>query len=79
MQGLVTRIGKKADIKIGGRVGMTYLDTFKTRVRCPYQCAIKIPANMAFAEATAIPTKFSTAFRSLHEIARIRKGESVLI
>ena len=77
--GIVTRSGGEADLKVGDRVAMTYTDAFKTRVRCPYQCAVKIPDNISFTEAAAIPTTFTTAFHSLHEIARLQRGESVLI
>ena len=77
--GIVTRTGKDADFTIGERVTMTYPDTLKSRVRCPYQCAVCIPAEMPFSVAAAIPTTFTTAYHALHEIARIQRGESILI
>ncbi len=77
--GIVTRTGKHADIQVGDRVAIMYLDTFKTFARCPYQCAVPLPDNISFSVAAAIPVTFTTAYHALHEIARMHEGESVLI
>lgn len=77
--GIVTRSGEKAEFNVGDRVAMMNLDTFKTLVRCPHQCAVLLPSNTSFSTAAAIPTTFTTAYHSLLEIARLRAGESILI
>lgn len=77
--GIGTRSGGKADFKIGNRVAMMHLDTFKTLVRCPCQCAVLLADDIPFSIAAAIPTTFTTAYYSLYEVARTRKGECVLI
>lgn len=41
--------------------------------------ALPIPANLSFEEAAAIPEVFLTAFQALHDIAKIKPRETVLI
>jgi NADPH:quinone reductase-like Zn-dependent oxidoreductase/ubiquinone/menaquinone biosynthesis C-methylase UbiE len=80
--GVVSRVGSNAaniDLKVGDRVVLLGLDTYRTYARTHYQCAIKIPDEMSFAEAAAIPTAFCTAWYSLVEVGRLQKGESILI
>lgn len=40
---------------------------------------LKLPNNMSFTKAAAIPEAFLTAFQALHQIAGLQKGETVLI
>ena len=77
--GVVTRVGKHAEFDIGDRVMLGYVNTFKTFARCPWQCAVKIPEHLSFPEAAALPTTLSTAYHALHEVAHLKKGESILI
>lgn len=77
--GIGTRSGGKAGFKVGNRVAMTNLATFKTLVRCPCQCAVLLPDDIPFSIAAAIPTTFTTAYNSFYGVARTRRGESVLI
>jgi len=37
------------------------------------------PAAWSFAAAATVPTAFFTAYYALHELARLREGERVLI
>ncbi len=39
----------------------------------------KIPPSLGFAEAASIPVVFGTAYHALHTLARLRRGETVLI
>jgi NADPH:quinone reductase-like Zn-dependent oxidoreductase len=41
--------------------------------------ATLVPASMTLEEAAAIPAVYLTAWHALHESARVRKGESILI
>jgi putative PIG3 family NAD(P)H quinone oxidoreductase len=40
---------------------------------------LKLPERMSFTKAAAIPEAFLTAFQALHQIAKMQKGETVLI
>ena len=40
---------------------------------------LRLPERMSFTKAAAIPEAFITAFQALHKIARLQKGETVLI
>ena len=77
--GVVKRVGKNCSLSLGTRVSVCYLDTFRRYTRCPEECAIPIPDNLSFIEAASVPTTFTTVYHSLCEVARIRKGESILI
>jgi len=41
--------------------------------------AMRIPSKLNYVEAASIPTAFLTAYYGLHHVARLRKGERVLI
>lgn len=43
------------------------------------QMLLKLPENLSFTKAAAIPEAFMTAFQSLHWIGRMQAGETVLI
>jgi NADPH:quinone reductase-like Zn-dependent oxidoreductase/SAM-dependent methyltransferase len=78
--GVVTRVGQNCcDLKAGDRVALCSGDTYRTFARAISQCAVKIPDNLSFSEAAALPTALGTAYYSLCEIARLRHGESILI
>jgi len=79
--GIVSRIGSSEGsvFKVGDRVAVAYANTCRTFARCPAECAILLPDTLSFTDAAALPTTFGTAYHSLHEVARMRKGESVLI
>ncbi|KAK8093927.1 hypothetical protein PG997_000612 [Apiospora hydei] len=80
--GIVTKVGSGVtDVKIGDRmlVLSALHGTFQTHTRIPREIAAKIPDEMAFEEAAGIPVIFSTAYHCLIEVARLKKGETVLI
>ena len=58
---------------------MCNLGAYKTYVRAPVECVIKIPFGVSFVEAAAIPTNFVTVFHALHHVAHIQSDESILI
>jgi NADPH:quinone reductase-like Zn-dependent oxidoreductase len=53
--------------------------TFTRYLRTHHSCLMPKPANFTFAEAAAIPCVFETVQYALIEVARLAKGESVLI
>ncbi|KAK8129684.1 polyketide synthase PKS2 [Apiospora kogelbergensis] len=80
--GVVTKVGSGVtDVQIGDRmlVLSALHGTFQTHTRIPREIAAKIPDDMAFEEAAGIPVIFSTAYHCLIEVARLKKGETVLI
>ncbi len=78
--GVVTRAGKEAtSLRSGDRVVVTALGAYKTYVRSKALTVFKIPENMSFSEAAALPVVFCTAYQALFDVARIRAGESILI
>ena len=77
--GTVSRVGPGCELQIGDRVSACFANTFKTFARGPEACTIRMPDNMPFTEASAIPVIFVTAWHALHDLARIQPGESVLI
>lgn len=48
-------------------------------MRTPKELVVPIPSFMSFEEAATIPATFLTAYYSLFYLARLEKGESVLI
>lgn len=63
----------------GDRVAVFQDGCHATRVRCNFRRAIKIPDAMNFEEASSIPITHATAYHSLVNLARLRKGQSILI
>ncbi|KAL6789095.1 fatty acid synthase S-acetyltransferase [Trichoderma sp. SZMC 28012] len=78
--GVITRVGKDvSDFTVGERVCSVGVGTFRTFYRDDARLFQRIPDHMSFAEAAALPLVYWTAYYSLFELARLKKGESVLI
>ncbi|KAF7931189.1 uncharacterized protein EAE97_009398 [Botrytis byssoidea] len=77
--GIVTRVGQGCSLMPGDRVFMSTTEGFKTYARSKMQCVCKIPDDMPFTEAAALPVQFVTAWTSIKLLGRLQKGESVLI
>lgn len=77
--GIVRRVGEECDLQPGDRVSICNLDMYRTYARCPAQSVIRIPDELSLMEAAAIPTTFVTVYHALHEVARIKSGDSILI
>ena len=77
--GVVSRVGTDCDLKSGERVAALFTNTYRTFARGPAHCVVKIPNEMAFAEASALTVVFFTAWYGLCEVGRLQRGESVLI
>jgi putative PIG3 family NAD(P)H quinone oxidoreductase len=52
---------------------------YAERVSIPAGLAMRIPGNLSFEEAAAIPEVFLTAYQNLFNVARLAPGETVLI
>jgi NADPH:quinone reductase-like Zn-dependent oxidoreductase len=77
--GIVRRVAKDSHFAVGDRVAVCKTGSFQTYVRSQQEGVVKLPDTLSFTEAAAIPTNFATAYHALHEVARLQRGESVLI
>ncbi|EFQ36694.1 KR domain-containing protein [Colletotrichum graminicola] len=80
--GVVIRAGKlgAANLNPGDRVStLTVGGTHATKIRCHYRVAHKIPENHSFEEAAGIPVTHCTAYYALVKLARLQRGQSILI
>ncbi|KAL8928323.1 MAG: hypothetical protein Q9172_001007 [Xanthocarpia lactea] len=78
--GIVTQTGGKVThVSVGDRVCALGRDSFSTVLECNALQAVKIPDDMNFTDAAAIPAVFCTSLYSLVNVARLQAGESVLI
>ena len=78
--GIVCRVGSAVTkFKLGDRVAMYGHGAHKTlhRSRAAY-CAL-IPEGMSFEQAATIPTIHGTAWNALVRLAKVQKGQSILI
>lgn len=82
--GLVIEVGEAVThLKAGDRVmaiNMSrHIGSLRSIFRTQVDFVQKIPDGVDFTEAAAMPVIFCTAYHALHNLARIRSGESVLI
>jgi NADPH:quinone reductase-like Zn-dependent oxidoreductase/SAM-dependent methyltransferase len=78
--GVVTRVGANCkSFQVGDRVCAAITGTWKTYIRCNSQLAVKIPDSLPWEEAAGFPISAVTAHYAFVELARLQKGESVLI
>ncbi|KAI1170512.1 polyketide synthase PksD [Nemania sp. FL0916] len=78
--GIVTRVGSECShIRPGDRVCMWVIPCMKTYPRAEKWAVFKVPDHMTSEEACAVLNPGVTAWYSLGEVARLRRGEKVLI
>ncbi|MCE9514720.1 MAG: type I polyketide synthase [Mycobacterium sp.] len=79
--GVVTATGPDVtDLKVGDRVGVIADATgWSTFVTCDARLAAPLPESLTTVAAAAVATAYATAWYSLHDLARIKAGDRVLI
>lgn len=80
--GTIKMVGDGVDqtlFKPGDRVCCLANSAFKTYVRSDTRSVCKIPEDMSFSVAAAVPAAYCTAYYALFHLARLREGESILI
>lgn len=78
--GVVTRIGPGVTkYNVGDRVITFRLGCYRTLLRNPEQMFQKMSDGMSFEDAASLPCIYTTVYYSLFDVARLEKGESVLI
>jgi 2-desacetyl-2-hydroxyethyl bacteriochlorophyllide A dehydrogenase len=81
VSGLVSAVGKNVkDLAVGDRVvAGTYFGGYASSVTIPAHQAFKLPAAYDLAAGAALPVAYFTAQLAVFEMARVRKGDKVLI
>ncbi|KAF1835370.1 hypothetical protein BDW02DRAFT_290387 [Decorospora gaudefroyi] len=82
MCGVVTKLGPDCDksgLKVGDRVCGAGWGYVTNTVYSAWGDVAKIPDNLSFEETASVPTIYITVYHSLVNIARLQKGESILI
>ena len=81
VSGYVDAVGKNVDhVRVGDAVvAGTYFGGYASQVTVPAFQVFPLPKSTDLAQGAAIPVNFFTAQLALHEMARIRKGDRVLI
>ncbi|KAL9636598.1 MAG: hypothetical protein Q9204_002194, partial [Flavoplaca sp. TL-2023a] len=77
--GIVSKAGPDCDKVPGDRVVALASNTYRSFTYASSPCVLKIPDGVSFAEASALPVIFVTAWVALHDTAHIQPGELVLI
>ncbi|EPE25381.1 Thiolase-like protein [Glarea lozoyensis ATCC 20868] len=80
--GIITRVGPDTEhsgLRVGDRVSACPVGRFATRALAHWTAVVKIPDDMSFEHAAAVPVTYGTAYHALFHVARIQKGETVLI
>lgn len=78
--GIVVSVGAKVkDFAVGDEVVGMAPYSFRSFVTVSEKMIFKKASSMTFEEAATLPTVFLTAHYGLNELARMKKGESVLI
>lgn len=80
--GTITHVGTLASLegyKVGDRVAAVLNGEFANTIRVPWTSAVQIPAAMGFELAAALPVAYASAWISLMDVARLEKGNSILI
>lgn len=79
--GVVTRVGAGAErgFGVGDRVACAMQGAYRTYGRCAMSRVVRLPADMDFATGAALLIVFATAYYCLVNVARVGRGESILI
>jgi polyketide synthase 12 len=79
--GTITAIGASTDtsLRVGDRVVALTFDGFATHVLANAELVLALPAGLSWTEAATLPQVQISAYYALHHVARLRRGERVLI
>ena len=79
--GVITNTGEGVyDFEVGDRVlAMTGFGGYSEKISIPSKRVFKLPDNVTFDQAAAIPVTYGTAYHMLFHLGRISPGDTVLI
>lgn len=81
VSGIVKKVGAKVErFKVGEEVmAGTRFGGYASHVVLPHWQVLKVNNGLSLKEASSVPVNFLTAYIALHEFARVREGDKVLI
>ncbi|GKU05699.1 beta-ketoacyl synthase protein [Fusarium langsethiae] len=78
--GVITAVGSSVQSwKTGDRVSAHFVTHLGNQVRVKSSNVVAVPDSVGFSDAASIPLIFVTAWYCLNQVARLEKGQSVLI
>ncbi|KAF5549198.1 polyketide synthase [Fusarium mexicanum] len=78
--GVITAIGSNVkSCKMGDRVTALFVTPFSNQVRVNSNNIVAIPDSIDFTDAASIPLAFVTAWYCLNQVARLERGQRILI
>ena len=80
--GVISAVGKGVhEYQVGDEIVASVRDSFSSHVTVPANrmFGLRKLNGMSFADAASLPVIFMTAYYALHELAHLRRGETVLI
>ncbi|KAH6080707.1 hypothetical protein HBI67_026930 [Parastagonospora nodorum] len=80
--GIVTRLGNdtvQSGLRVGDRVCGIFRGRFASRPQARWTSVVAVPESMSLDNAVSIPYAYGTAHLALHHVARLQRGERVLI
>lgn len=80
LSGVITRVGSKASsVAVQDKVAALAESTLGSHVVVAAHNVVRVPESISFEQAALIPVSLATAFYALKQIARVEKGEQVLV
>lgn len=81
MVGVVDKVGKGVeDLRVGDRVAdMTVIGAYSEYICLPAEKLTQLPEGVDESEAVTLILSYMTAYQMLHRIAKISKGQSILV
>ncbi|WP_239485298.1 type I polyketide synthase [Micromonospora humidisoli] len=77
--GTVVAAGPDAEFAVGEDVVLSQLGCMRRRMTVSSQVAVRKPAGIGFAEAAGLSAAYVTAYYALHNLAKIKSGDKILI
>lgn len=81
VSGIVEAVGARVStVRVGDEViAGTLYGGYRSHVVIPAWQAIPLPKHLSLQQGAALPVAFVTAYTALHEMARVRSGDRILI
>ncbi|ROW12025.1 hypothetical protein VPNG_05286 [Cytospora leucostoma] len=80
--GIITCLGSEAaarGLSVGDRVFCLLHETYRSRARVDWKLVIRMPSWLGFEDAASLPVMYATAYMGLVDVARLQRGQLVLI
>ncbi|NBX92465.1 MAG: alcohol dehydrogenase [Proteobacteria bacterium] len=81
VSGVIEAVGKKEDSGLQGKsvLAPVFFGGYSTKVCVPKEQVFELPQGMGFSQGAALPVNYLTAYGMAFKMARIKKGDRVLI